>query len=690
MYLTQGRHYGDFAVVSAIQGHKDFKCLGQSCGSQCCHTKEARQLHQSDGDDLKEPIDDGEESGSRQGAWQLDENDEVKLSPTCRSRLQIPEDPDDDLSAKMATNFAAWTAAYQAVTTYPLGAEGGERVKAFLFTSKFVLVVTIPARNPDDGQGYDGFEDTVVNQNDQWLWSWELLYGKLLDPYSAYMAYYTSLINKAHATMFLRGDLLSHALRRRKDFMYACIDFVILQQISFETMYCACEVKDKVVGDANPVCLPSVKTKPEHPWRKGEGAVPPLGLRRPKSMMFLAGCQNSNFWVLARKYVQKPEFDRKKKKTTSIGSLTEHTEFPMFELLAKLGLKDAEATTVDARIKTLAPLLRSEYRTTEAGRVRPVSAVRAILHSLVAPYPVARVLLYSSWKAFGLIRDSVGKEPPPVEEVVALQFEAPLIYDFIDLVSDSCERTISADLGDILALIEDRAKGAFKKDGELPGEEKDELPDEEMEDGENPSRWTGRYGHKRELFYTGHGGTQSVLTSRAPTPTYEQDKNSSGAAVCNKALRQPGVHGAGMFKIHCLKCGKLICFQLMKWHESPRTFHEILWLRWGIAPTDIVYDNACNFYKFVLLRNPWFYKLSRFTIDWLHVVGHILCSLAFHPQYNPHIRGDNTQLCEQGNAKDDIATSHLYTFSQTGFLWHYRLLQYLQYKRTKADSLVIQ
>jgi hypothetical protein len=442
------------------------------------------------------------------------------------------------------------------------------------------------------------------------------------------------------------------------------------------------------------VCLPSEKTHPEHPWRKKEGAVPPRGLRPPKSIMFLTGCARSDFWVLCRKYVQKPEYDRKKGKTTPTGSLTEQEEFPVFERLATLGLKDTKATTADARIKTLAPLLQPEYRTTVAGMVRPVPGVRAILHSLVAPYPVARVLPFSCWKAFGLIRDSVGKQLPPIEEVVSLHFQAPLIYDFIDLVSDTCDRPISADLAGVLALVDDRAKGAFKKDGVLPGEEKDGLPEEAMEDDENPSRWTGRYGHERELFYTGHGGTQSVLTSRAPTPTYKQDKSLSGAAVCNKAIRQPGVRGAGMFKIHCLKCGLLICFQLMKWSETPRTFHEILWLRWRIAPSDIVYDNACNFYKYVLFRNPWFYMLSRFTIDWLHVVGHKLCSLAFHPQHNPYIRGANTQMAEQGNAKDDIASSHLYTFSQTGFLWHYRLLQYLQYKRTLANkagtSLVIQ
>jgi hypothetical protein len=588
LYLAAGRTVGDFAVVERIGNI--INCT--VCRRPCSHAKRVKRSDSSKFEHQQQQ----QESlhGSRE--WVL-EDGEVKVPQGCRynkSNGPIPEEPDDALSKKMQELFAEWTAAHQSGTVYVLGSDCEQRKQAWLFTSKFVLEVSIPMT------GYDGYNDCVLNVKDTYVFPWEVLYGYWLDPHVSYLAYWRGIVWKAHATMFLRGPALGLALLRRPDFMHACIAFGILQECPHGDVFCQCEVKDLIVADGNPTAVRSKWMDLEHWWRQDADA-PHRDARDKQSIMFLAGCTRSKFWQLSRKFSDKTAHDRKKGKQTRAGGLSPES-YKMFCELARTGQKDPVMPVAapkkkrrvhgssmqpqvqqqpDARILALAPLL--DLTTTTAKVVKPQEHVREILDALVSPYPVARVVPPASWEAFDRVVATVGVQCPSAEDVSALAHTAPVAFKLITGLSDDCRAMVSHEFRDLFVLISTRAKAAFEKDGL-------QYSDEEKEDDEPPPP-AGYRDCGNEYFYTGYGGTDSVLGSRVPFPTFEEDKGASSAAVCNKEIKKPGFSGPGMLRCFCLKCGRDICYQLMKWSEGPRVLHELLYLRWKTAP-DVVYDNV--------------------------------------------------------------------------------------------------
>jgi hypothetical protein len=597
LYLAAGRTVGDLAVVERI-GDK-INCT--VCRRPCSHSKRVKGVGSSEFDASEFEQQQQEESLHGSKEWVLEEG-EVKVPQGCRynkSNGPIPEEPDDALSKKMQKLYAGWTAAHNSGTVYVFGGDCEERTQAWLFTSKFVLEVSIPTT------GYDSYDDCVLNVKDKYLFPWEILYGYWLDPHVSYKAYWRGIVWKAHATMFLRGPALDLALNRRRDFMHACIAFGILQECPHADVFCKCEVKDLVVADGNPTAVRSKWMNLIHWWRQDKDA-PHRDARDKRSIMFLAGCTHSEFWNLSRKFSDKTALDRKKNKQTRAGGLSPES-YKFFCELAGTGQKDSVTAVAaakkkrkvrrssqqpppqvqqqpapDARILALVPLLN--LTTTTAGIVRPQEHVREMLDTLVSPYPVARVLPPQSWESFDRVLATVGVECPSAEDVSSLAHTSPIVFELITGLSDDCRTMISPEFRDLFVLISTRAKAAFEKDGV-------QYSDDEKEDDEPPL--AGYMECEAEYFYTGYGGTDSVLGSRVPFPTFEEDKGASSAAVCNKEIKKPGFSGPGMLRCFCLKCGRDICYQLMKWSEGPRVLHELLYLRWKTAP-DVVYDNVRN------------------------------------------------------------------------------------------------
>jgi hypothetical protein len=91
----------------------------------------------------------------------------------------------------------------------------------------------------------------------------------------------------------------------------------------------------------------------------------------------------------------------------------------------------------------------------------------------------------------------------------------------------------------------------------------------------------------------------------------------------------------------------LIGFHAMKYSESDRTVHNLIYSRFPVAPGIIIYDNCCNLHLFALAREPLYYKDTLFDLDRLHENSHGCCSPAYSPDEHIQLRNANTQIAEQ-------------------------------------------
>eukprot|EP00955_Chlamydomonas_euryale_P070907 360887-Chlamydomonas_euryale.AAC.2 len=93
-------------------------------------------------------------------------------------------------------------------------------------------------------------------------------------------------------------------------------------------------------------------------------------------------------------------------------------------------------------------------------------------------------------------------------------------------------------------------------------------------------------------------------------------------------------------------------------------------MHWHAGPRMVVYDNSCNLSRYCLRRQPSFFAKTRFTIDRMHMRGHVACHSGYSMAAVPldevlvtaaDIGGShfqvitpanfNTQVAEQCNAK---------------------------------------
>lgn len=128
---------------------------------------------------------------------------------------------------------------------------------------------------------------------------------------------------------------------------------------------------------------------------------------------------------------------------------------------------------------------------------------------------------------------------------------------------------------------------------------------------------------------------------------YVADGTSEKAPACNKALNDVKALCPGVFVMHCLKCSECIGFHMMPSSESPRTLFEVLFTRWPVAPSVVVYDNGCNAHTYVLNREPDWCKDTLYVVDKLHYKGHVACSIGYNIAEYEDLAKLNSSMAEQ-------------------------------------------
>ena len=126
-------------------------------------------------------------------------------------------------------------------------------------------------------------------------------------------------------------------------------------------------------------------------------------------------------------------------------------------------------------------------------------------------------------------------------------------------------------------------------------------------------------------------------------------------AVCGKyydTYKKPGLVGGLM----ALWCRHSICvgFHIIPTCEGRNDVFSALYTQWPTAPKIVVYDFACQLAPYCLLREPHFFRDTRFLVDQFHASGHTKCSKAssstYAMQFDPNLQVINTSAAEVGNS----------------------------------------
>jgi hypothetical protein len=105
-----------------------------------------------------------------------------------------------------------------------------------------------------------------------------------------------------------------------------------------------------------------------------------------------------------------------------------------------------------------------------------------------------------------------------------------------------------------------------------------------------------------------------------------------------------------------LWCRHSICvgFHVIPTFEGRNDVFSALYTHWPTAPKVVVYDFACQLAPYCLLREPQFFRDTRFLVDQFHASGHTKCSKAssstYAMQFDPNLQVINTSAAEVGNS----------------------------------------
>ena len=97
---------------------------------------------------------------------------------------------------------------------------------------------------------------------------------------------------------------------------------------------------------------------------------------------------------------------------------------------------------------------------------------------------------------------------------------------------------------------------------------------------------TPLYAGDDDYFISGH--FYPFLPIIRTIPKYMKDKYSKSLSACNKFYPKKGRATAGLFLAYCTEHGKLLGFHAMKYAESCRTVHNLLFSRFEHAPAFVV------------------------------------------------------------------------------------------------------
>jgi hypothetical protein len=182
----------------------------------------------------------------------------------------------------------------------------------------------------------------------------------------------------------------------------------------------------------------------------------------------------------------------------------------------------------------------------------------------------------------------------------------------------------------LLQLLE-LTTGIHEKDRET------DTPEKHIEGTYNPSDGCAFYFHK-------HGCKVREL------PKYEVGDESYTKHDCKKLYPKISMGGYGyMFLYFCPEHGHCYGFHLIMSSEGRKdAFYPLLKYKLT-PPTDLFYDNACQFSEYSLNREPWYAKFIRFWHDIFHSFTH-KCGDAFKSKRVEGLQGVNSEICEQFNA----------------------------------------
>lgn len=130
---------------------------------------------------------------------------------------------------------------------------------------------------------------------------------------------------------------------------------------------------------------------------------------------------------------------------------------------------------------------------------------------------------------------------------------------------------------------------------------------------------------------------------------YEADCRKPVGSCKKTGARHPSLL-PGIFTVFCPH-GVCYGFEVMVTAESPNVPFTFLKTRFEQPPEIVIYDNACNLFQYALNRDPAYFKETRFLIDSLHWPNHKKCAAGYEARSYPKLRGINTQIVEQSNAK---------------------------------------
>jgi hypothetical protein len=165
----------------------------------------------------------------------------------------------------------------------------------------------------------------------------------------------------------------------------------------------------------------------------------------------------------------------------------------------------------------------------------------------------------------------------------------------------------------------------------------------------------------------------------------------TSADTCNKVRSSSSHFTPGFYFLHCLRCEVCVGCALMPAAEGVGTVFRLLVNRWPMAPTIVVYDNACNLARYAMRREASFFKNTKFYIDRFHAKTHHNCGRMFSMDYHPNLTGVNTQVAEQFHSQlaKRVNIQHMNQFTA---LWHVRSVIYTLNqrkagkKKTKTSS----
>jgi hypothetical protein len=124
---------------------------------------------------------------------------------------------------------------------------------------------------------------------------------------------------------------------------------------------------------------------------------------------------------------------------------------------------------------------------------------------------------------------------------------------------------------------------------------------------------------------------------------------------CNKYYQM--YHKSGLTGgLMALWCRHSVClgFHCIPRGEGRNDVFSALYTRWKKPPRNVIYDFGCALAPYCMLREPEFFKDTRFLIDGFHGTGHSRCSdackISNYSRYDPDLVAFNSSAAECGNA----------------------------------------